>query len=234
MQELEAQHFRLQKAQSDAATKGPSEPLIVTNAYGKLEIEDIDEAALEALPSAQPSDTETATTAPTEYKIEDEGNEWVFAFHCLWDDLHRIQHYPSTLWTTYKEGEIDLSTVSVVTNTAIDLVRRAEDDFNSANLKLPPGFDMAHMDQHPCNLSFAECCIRDGISPRESRTHPVPLEAWEQVEESYLHIYRVLKSTAHLFVGRKMTTTRPGFMGTYDPSLDRNTASPKRLMDNDC
>jgi len=54
------------------------------------------------------------------------------------------------------------------------------------------------------------------------------------VEESFLHVYRLLKTSDD--DGKKRGTipiTRPGWMGTYDPALDRSRASAKRLSEQD-
>ena len=240
LHELEARNFRIAKAQNGASAKDGETPK-VTNAYGQLEIEDIDDDAFEAMPSVTIPASKDAprekNAGTVKYEVEDDGDEWTFAIHCLWGDLLEIQHYLKGLWLIYSEGKVDLATVSVVTNTAIDLVRRAEEDFNNAKLKLPEPYTWPKFRdlQHPCELYFMEACIRDGVGPTmPTRECVVPLEAYDQVEESFLHVYRLLKGEDKK--GKKKGTipiTRPGWMGTYDPALDRSRASAKRLSEQD-
>jgi len=184
LQELKARNFRIAKAQSGGSEKD-GETLKVTNAYGELEIEELDEGALEAiprvvLPASKDASEHDKSASNVKYEVEDDGEEWLFALHCLWRDLHEIQHYLKGLWLIYSEGKVDLATVSVVTNTAIDLIRRAEEDFNNAGLKLPEPWRQPQFDQHLCELYFMEACIRDELPPpKPSRECIVPLSAYE-------------------------------------------------------
>ena len=236
LQELEARNFKIAKAEA-AGSEQNGEILKVTNAYGQLEIEETDEDAFEALPNVvfPASDDTPDSEQKVKYEVEDDGSEWLFALHSLWGDIHEIQHYLKRLWLTYSEGKADLSTASVVTNTAIDLIRRAEEDFNNAGLKLPEPWKMDRIDKHLCSLYFMEACIRDSLDPpRESREYMVPLSAWDQVEESFLLVYRQLSSSHR--VGKKtgpVPITRESWMGTFDPALDRDKASIKRLYEQD-
>ena len=141
----------------------------------------------------------------------------MFALHCLWGDLLEIQHYLKGLWLIYSEGKVDLGTVSVVTNTAIDLVRRTEEDFKNAESNLPEPYTWPKFRnlEHLYELYFMEACIRDGVPPTvPTRECIVPLEAYEQVEESFLHVHRLLKGKDNK--GKKKGTvpiTRPWMDG---------------------
>lgn len=89
--------------------------------------------------------------------------------------------------------------------------------------------------QHLCELYFMEACIGDGAGPTPpTRECTVPLEAYEQLEKSFLHVYRLLKWEDKK--GKKEGTipiTHPGWMGTYYPALDRSRANAKRLSEQD-
>ena len=54
----------------------------------------------------------------------------MLAVFCLFEDLRRFQSFLNRVWTQYYHGECQLSTVSVLTNTVIDVVRREENRFN--------------------------------------------------------------------------------------------------------
>ena len=55
--------------------------------------------------------------------------------HCLWDDIHELLDCVKKMWRHYKEGKMELATVAVTTNTAVDLVRRAEHEFVNGRLR---------------------------------------------------------------------------------------------------
>ena len=54
--------------------------------------------------------------------------ELFFALFCLFDDLDKLRSSLMELWRQYKARRVDLMTVSVTTNTAINLVRRTEEN----------------------------------------------------------------------------------------------------------
>lgn len=56
--------------------------------------------------------------------------EMFFAAYCLFADLNQIRTYIQGLWTSYKVGKLDLFSASVITNTAIELGRRSQADFD--------------------------------------------------------------------------------------------------------
>jgi hypothetical protein len=108
----------------------------LTNLYDVLSIES--NALDDATPTA---DTATSaknivsskTTPPTLpkklYEVESTDEDLIFAFYCFFYDLHELRKFLLKLWIRYKDRSLDLMSVSVTTNTAINLVSRAEEDF---------------------------------------------------------------------------------------------------------
>ena len=122
-------------SQNIAGAKSETELDILTNLYDVLSIE---ENALDEQPTA---DTATSaknvasskTTPPTPpkklYEVEPTDEDLIFAFFCFFYDLHELRKFLLTLWIRYRDRSLDLMSVSVTTNTAINLVSRAEEDF---------------------------------------------------------------------------------------------------------
>ena len=116
------------------------------------------------------STTPTTTTTTTEnvasrqnisseprrviYEAESTEEEMYFALFCFFDDLNRLRQFLRNLWQQYDAGILNLMTVSVTTNTAINLVRRAEQDF-IATFPILESFD-----EIPKSLYFLLCEIR--------------------------------------------------------------------------
>ena len=63
----------------------------------------------------------------SEYAQEDV----LLAVFCLFDDLGRLRSFLKAVWTQYHQRNCELPTVSVLTNTVIDIARRAENRFNN-------------------------------------------------------------------------------------------------------
>ena len=109
----------------------------LTNIYHVLSIDENafeDSAETPVTRNAAQKDPSRQTTPQSPrktYEMEHTEEEFVFAFSCLLSDLNELRKFLRTLWFQYKDGSVDLITVSVTTNTAINLVRRAELDLYS-------------------------------------------------------------------------------------------------------
>jgi hypothetical protein len=226
LQEIDRSGYKLANMQStqeqDAAT------LNVKNAFGNLVIEELDEAVLAAVADAFP---EPSTKGAIECSLEDDGEDWFFAVQSFFDDMHEMRGYIQHLWKRYATGDMDSGTVSVVSNTAVDLVRRAEAEL--AKIKVPEPYNA--LDKDLPELWFAELNVQAGLGPmRPSRETMVPLEAWAAVEESLLLPYRELELHAsRITSGAGMPMTRPAWLGQYDALLDRSKAGAQRLYEQD-
>lgn len=71
------------------------------------------------------------TPIPTyEFEFEDtfDTEERLFAITCFFEDLRHIRGFIGETWESYKEGTLDLQTASFVTNAAIDIARKEEEN----------------------------------------------------------------------------------------------------------
>ncbi|KAL8644271.1 MAG: hypothetical protein Q9226_007849 [Calogaya cf. arnoldii] len=80
-----------------------------------------------------PAKSQTQSQAEREvWELIDEfSTDIAFVIYCFFEDLHRIQDFLKETWTKYKDGTLDLKTCAMMTNLALDLVRRAEEDIIS-------------------------------------------------------------------------------------------------------
>jgi hypothetical protein len=119
----------MEKLSLNATSQSPPEPC--KNPYEILFAEEDSvtkpSPTLETRPNVQRTQ---ATPAPPKMKYEMESTieDMYFAIFCLFDDLNRLRKFLLDLWTQYKLGSCDLITASVTTNSAIELVHRAEKD----------------------------------------------------------------------------------------------------------
>ena len=165
---------------------------------------------------------------------EDDGEEWFFALHLLFFDMHELRILLSVLWSVYKRGQIDLATVAVTTNTAYDLMRRAVDDFNT-EMRIPKDYAGRYRDGDVVELYYIDACLRAGLElKRDNRRSIVDLERWGIVQESFQLPYRLLVTFKRgINELNSMPVTRPAALGTYTPGVDRAELDPEELCEQD-
>lgn len=166
LQQLESQDFSLRPKVTGKARTDTGEDLAtleITNAFRHLEIEDIDDEVLESVPDA-PKLGKSQADSKGEYEIDGDLDGFFFAMNSLWETMLNARKYIKELWATYLERKWVLTTVSVVTNTAIELVKKAEE--NLGHVPQPPEYaakgELGGRDNLGF-LRFMQVCVRDGI-----------------------------------------------------------------------
>ena len=120
--------------QSSARTQTELDTL--TNIYDVLSIDDYDDCATMPETAAVAENVASRQTTPQpprrkSYEMETTDDEILLAYFCFFSDLNELRKAIQTLWLRYKDRSLDLMTVSVTTNIAINLVRLAEQDLPS-------------------------------------------------------------------------------------------------------
>lgn len=234
LQELDRKQFKLEKNKTVSV-----QPFVTSdNKFAQLEIQDIDESAYEALADAATSSEDRPKATDKKPKYIPEGpnpfDEWYFALQCFMEDLEILQQQAQTYWEDYADGEIDLVTTAISTNTAIEMVKRAEEEF--LKLKRPDEIEAWGKIDLP-RAWFIHCLARDDIDERsavESGQFFVPMGAWEQAKESYLLLQRLCIVYSNGTVpgrrgnDRAFAITRPAHFGAYNPELDFEDISDER------
>lgn len=111
------------------------ETTLVENIYDGLSLEEPSEAFLQAAGVIQKSAEERlASKIVFELVAFVKGGfeEWLeqsFAASALFRDINKLYEHAKQIWYQYRDGKIDLMTASLTSNTAIDIIRRLEDDF---------------------------------------------------------------------------------------------------------
>lgn len=101
------------------------------NRFSQLEVEDVDESfhlsptdvALTTRPTAKQPDSVDVFELEAERAFDD-----AFAVFCFFEDLHRIQDQIRKTWENCESGKITLVAATTVTETAVHMIRRAEQD----------------------------------------------------------------------------------------------------------
>jgi hypothetical protein len=175
----------------------------LANLFELLAVEDHDDGLDEAgeghadAPIASSSEAKPETPK-ARYEIEHDDNdieeEFFFALHLFFCDLHYLKVVLEELWESYKEGEADLTVAAVVTNTAFDLVRRAEADF-LREMPIPKRYAQWSSGADLCYLNYIDVSVGKGCGPED---HERPGDSfdfrrYDDVEHCFLVPYLCLK-----------------------------------------
>lgn len=102
------------------------------NVFDYLQLEEPSQAFLDS-PAVPAPDRKGARTLCdfVDRFVEHVGSfyEECFAASSLFQDIEKIHSHVKTVWQSYKDGKVDLMTAAITSNTAIDIVRRLEQDF---------------------------------------------------------------------------------------------------------
>ncbi|KAF2499950.1 hypothetical protein BU16DRAFT_556443 [Lophium mytilinum] len=135
------------REQRSARQKSPEvEVESSTNIFEHLTVEDtLEDSAESGLDPSQAA--QSGPPRPLPYAVIEQDKEgimddFLFAIYCYLTDLHELQEYLKGLWKSYKEGASELLVVSLITNTAIDLVRMSEYELEF-NIKRPEEYPIA-------------------------------------------------------------------------------------------
>ena len=120
---------------ASAREKSVNESTVNGNTVNTFEILELQETSASFLDSKPIHYGKKPTITPTAQWDMDRGSdvdEADFAVDCLFNDLQTIRTYLQQIWQSYKDGELGLLSVSITTNTTIEIARDLEDDFVEA------------------------------------------------------------------------------------------------------
>ncbi|KAE9364710.1 hypothetical protein N431DRAFT_520307 [Stipitochalara longipes BDJ] len=194
---------RHQTAKATPTGGGSSANDELSNRFGELEVEDIDDIIGDTLPPPE-CNTKAKNSAKGQavvvYEQEtDPSINRVFRVFCFFEDLHRIEKFLRDTWTKYKLGELDLITAAMITDAAFDIAHCEETRVTSfvfpgsaAGVKVPLSYEkLVEM------LFKADSSAQDGrpelISHINSRLTPFD-------EFIYMQVARTLAKNPALFI----------------------------------
>ncbi|KAJ3044006.1 hypothetical protein HDV00_003534 [Rhizophlyctis rosea] len=90
------------------------------------------------------------------YNIVKDVQEELYLLFGFLDDLHAMREFLKSVWEEYRDGKVDLMSASLITNTAVELVHKQQEDLINTN----PNFK-----EYAKMLHWAENLIVLGNSP---------------------------------------------------------------------
>lgn len=203
----------------------------VTNQFEGLDVQKTSEAFLQA-PDLPISATASATDGKPEVSYEAERmqdlEEASFAFTLLLRDFDELRNTISNAWEAYKIGASDLVSASIMTNAALDLARRAEEDVQHL-------FDKFGGTEKMINAFYAIYCNREGHDPaaKERPRDDMNFRAYDIAESIFFPTFSLLSSFGDMVRGDMLLPYKPGHFGTYDKTRDRSQKTAREKFTDD-
>jgi hypothetical protein len=201
---------------------GEVEAKEIPSLENKFETLDIEEPSDEFLNA--PAIPAEAGTPTIKYEAEPmKGKaELCFAAFTLLSDVNQILEYLQGLWSSFKAGEVDLITASVASNSAIDLVRRMEEE-------LTQDFPDAQNTEKIINLLYQLRCTMlsqpPGANPQHRHLAPFNLDMYDEAQWLFLPTLTLLSSFSNVVKHNSIPISKPGYYGKYEPLSDRTKKS---------
>jgi hypothetical protein len=177
----------------------------------------IEEPEMPVVQSTSRVQAAPATPRKVTYELKHTDEEVYFALFCFFDDLNRLCGFLNDLWSDYKAGLCDLITVSVTTNTAIELVHRAEQEFVAAFPKLDTCEKMQGV------FYLLMCSLRkEDPAAREEPDDLFNFNMLDVAEWTFMPVHALITDFLDVIQPGFAPIMKPGYWGIYDPRADRN------------
>lgn len=187
----------------------------IGNMFGNLDIEEPSQTFVDAPDIETTIGIKTVNEPNYEAEKLQSLEEQYLAAYCLFQDVKIIRSFLGQLWANYKDGALSLVSVSITTNTAVDFVRRMEQDI----LQQFP--DMSDY-QSIVELFYKSQCLYRGHDPngRQRAGDFFNFEVYDLTEEVMMPTYIVLEALQKAARPGQIPLYKPGFFGVRDTSTE--------------
>jgi hypothetical protein len=190
----------------------------IVNQFEHLEIEEPTEA-FEHTPTTSPSNVPVNAPRYTAERPSDDEERW-FAFYLLINDLNKLRAEVSHAWEGFKKGGLDLTAVSLTTNTAVDLARSMVEDLGTTCSK----FGGAHtMLQTYC--AAAVLANTPSSSKLVAPDEKMYLANCKTAEALFWPASQLLVAFCDVLEVNPNPDMKRGYYGKYEPMSDRSCKS---------
>ncbi|KAE8354727.1 hypothetical protein BDV28DRAFT_130402 [Aspergillus coremiiformis] len=177
-----------------------------------------------ATASLPPVDSEAKYEAERMQNLEE---AW-FALKLLVEDYNTFRTVIRETWSGYRQGVFDLVAVSLMTNTALDLARRLENDAEIFFAQVGGPEEMLKM-------MYLALCMEKGEDHtfQERLGDDMNFRMWEASSAIFLPAYLLLEAFVRIIDSRHIPVYKPGFYGQYDPASDRTKKNAREKFQED-
>ena len=209
---------------SSQEESGTSSKAQISNVFEHLHIHEPSQEFLDA-PDVERTISTDAAGEPT-YEAEKlcDIEEQYLAAHCLFQDVKNIRSFLHQLWTSYRDGGLNLIAASITTNTAIDFVRSMEQDLLH---RFPDKSDYESI----MHIFYGAQCLHRGHDPsyKQKSDDPFNFEVYDLAEAVMIPTYISLQSFQNVIKPEQIPLYKRGCLGVRNTriSWDQKTSREK-------
>ena len=209
--------------QTDAASHK-----IAHNRFDNLEFEEPSQQFLDAPGAVRAAGADPEKEPRFEAENLQTPEEKYLAVHCMFQDIRYIRSFLRKLWTSYKDGQIDLVAASITTYTAVDLVRDLERDYTERF----PGTTGCEEISH---LFYTVQCLHQGQQPNHKQRpdDPINFHMYDLAEECMLTTYIMLSTLQDAIDPDFALVYKPGHFGYRDRTTTWYEKFPRARFQDD-
>ncbi|KAF3939210.1 hypothetical protein ABW19_dt0206851 [Dactylella cylindrospora] len=159
-----------------------------------------------------------------QYKVagsDDQEERYLASYFLIMDTIY-IRGYLKSLWSCYKQGLIDIMVVSTVTNTAVDLVRRIEEEFDQ-------NFPTHGNYEEKIAFYFSAESHTIGVDPDERVPgDPFNIELYDAADKVMLPCFSMIEAFSRMWLEREpgnFPDLKKGYFGEYKSENNRTNMS---------
>ncbi|CZR66882.1 uncharacterized protein PAC_16783 [Phialocephala subalpina] len=189
------------------------------NRFASLEVEEPQEDNVPAEPSPSTNSLEVVYDVEPPKTEKDIASEKLFALFCLFDDLQCLRTFIREQWVEFAVGKSSLITVSVVTNAALQLSIRTQDEILAA---------------YPDCADY-QSVLEAVMNAYNTNSHE-ELEA--EIDDTLVHwifapAHQILDSFCDILRPNQVPFMKRGHFGIYNPSADRRKMTDAQQQNED-
>jgi hypothetical protein len=213
-----------------SATAKSSDRSHIGNAFAGLTLEEPSDKFLNAPPPEKVQDLPVEIDDGSRYQAERLQNveEQYLAAHCLLADISSIREHVKSLWIMYRNGQMDLHSVSITSNTAVELVRRIQEDYDA---NFPEHSDFEGLIK---TFYVAQCVVKGQDPNRRQRPGDIiNMAIHDLADQILLPTYTIVASLSDVVAPGQIPLYKPGHFGHRDLSTEWSQKTPHDKLQND-
>ncbi|KEQ58310.1 uncharacterized protein M437DRAFT_59780 [Aureobasidium melanogenum CBS 110374] len=202
----------------------------IDNAFAALSLEEPGDEFLDAPPPEKVTGIPVKLDDNSRYEAErlQQAEEQYLAAHCLLADVNAIRACIKSLWIMYRNGQIDLQSASITTNTAVELVRHIQEDYDK---NFPNHADYEGL----IETLYVARCISEGQDP-DHRQRPddiINMAMYDLADQVLLTTYTILASLSDVVTPGHIPLYKPGHFGFRNLSTEWSQKTPHDKLQDD-
>lgn len=200
----------------------------ITNKFDGLDVQEPSEAFVQAPEIAMPTPTNGKPEVDYEAERMQDFEEAYFGFNLLLRDFAKLRNVITRTWGGYQSGLFDLVSASVMTNSAIDIARRMQEDVQQL-------FDKYGGSAKMLSAFYAAHCAQEGEDPefKERFGDDMNFRTYNIAQSMFLPTFSFLNSFSVLVEGDNFLPFKQGYFGTFDRARDRSEKSAREKFSED-